>query len=53
MADDRGRYAKPKPKTPAERGVEFAAAQAQLKQDAADRRAAAAKAAGAAGKKKS
>ena len=52
MADDRGpgRYAKPKPKTPAERGAEFAADQARLKQEAADRRAAAAKTAGEGGK---
>ncbi len=48
MADDRRgmHQARPKPKTPAERGAEFAADQARLKQEAADRRAAAAKAAG-------
>ena len=43
MSASSGPPARPKAKTPAERSVEFDAKQAQLRKEAADRRAAAAK----------
>ena len=42
MQQGSGRYPRPKGKTPAEAGAEFAAKQRQLKQEAADRRSASA-----------